>query len=332
MTIFPWNSLDSLTDWHDLLLPHGPWHQQKTIYDTENAATDKLTSVSNRPRRTWKRWNTLSVNTTDGLARQIFSQLNSEAVSLTNSLTLVGIFTCFVSVSVLLLLGANSLHPERKGQEKEDRRQKNNFYFLSQFTTFAVGWCNSMYSTSNLICAYGIFRCTSLSMRQHRGQLKVQHFVFKNFFFIFIPICSLMHSYVIHKSRLVVLWTLTISWAVTEISSQLVGGTWCSSQYWLWRAQIPWKKDTSVTAFVDSIINKCWNVECLYCHCIPYAMHLITKSVFHWHWTASWWQNNINVSISCSWWSWLGQSVKHMMQCDTLILMKLWPSWKLNPF
>lgn len=81
----------------------------------------------------------MSVNTTDGLARQIFSQLNSEAVSLTNSLTLVGIFTCFVSVSVLLLLGANSLHPERKGQEKEDRRQKNNFYFLSQFTTFAVG-------------------------------------------------------------------------------------------------------------------------------------------------------------------------------------------------
>lgn len=40
-------------------------------------------------------------------------------MSLTSSLTLIGFFTCFVSISALLLFGANSLHPETRWDDKE---------------------------------------------------------------------------------------------------------------------------------------------------------------------------------------------------------------------
>lgn len=63
----------------------------------------------------------------------LFFQSNSKLLSPTNSLTLVGIFACLVSISVLLLLWANSLHPERRRQEKEVQETEEwNFNSLSK--------------------------------------------------------------------------------------------------------------------------------------------------------------------------------------------------------
>lgn len=46
-------------------------------------------------------------------------------MSPTSRRTLVGVFTCFVSFSVLLLLGANPLHPDRRGSGKGRARTTN---------------------------------------------------------------------------------------------------------------------------------------------------------------------------------------------------------------
>lgn len=92
--------------------------------------------------------------------------------------TLLGLFTRLVTISVLLLLGADALHPGRRGREGQGRQN-----------------------------------------------LKPKP-------------ASEMMVLLQDKVR-----TLTISWAGTEISSQLVGGTWCSSQYWPWTVQNPWKRE-----------------------------------------------------------------------------------------
>lgn len=68
---------------------------------------DYYTDLTLRGPETWQTWwNTCF-------------QSVSLLVSPTSSRTLGRTFTCFVSVSVLLLLGANSLHPESRGQEKD---------------------------------------------------------------------------------------------------------------------------------------------------------------------------------------------------------------------
>lgn len=90
---------------------------------------------------------------------------------------LLGLFNRLVTISVLLLLGADPLHPGRRGRGGQGRQ-------------------NSAEPASE-------------TMVLLQGNVR----------------------------------TLTISWAGTEISSQLVGGTWCSSQYWPWTAQNPWKRE-----------------------------------------------------------------------------------------
>lgn len=61
-------------------------------------------------------------------ACQIFFELTSKAASRTSSRTVSRIFTCSVSVSVLLLSGANSLHPEGRGEVKEDEKTDERYF------------------------------------------------------------------------------------------------------------------------------------------------------------------------------------------------------------